>query len=584
MLRNAARFLLAIFLMLVLVNCGGGGGTTGGTTGGTGGTTTAPSAPGTPTTVAASTQVTISWSAVSGATSYNLYWSTTSGVTKTNGTKITNVSSPYTQTGLTNAATYYYVLTAVNSVGESAASPQASATPVAATITPTAGWSSAKQLASVDFFYTDIYTGAVSVNNTGTAVSLWIQSPNSSGPSSVYANVYQNGAWGTSFKLGGTGSLMPSVSVTPDGDAVAVYEQQVWDASLSYFTSSSIYSRRYNHLTGTWTAAEQIGGSPTTGYAHEPYVVVDSNGNAMAAWMDPTNQVFARRYDATLGAWEAASTQLSNSPQGAYTPRIAVDGNNVFTAVWIEDTGAYNPSLPGGGPNYPTPTARRYVGGSWGAGSQRIGWSPSDFPYGNYAGAERPWIDVNTAGDVSVVWEQIRTLADLTTQFSVDTARFDPVAGTWSAPSSIATNTNYLSWPQVAVDSTGNAMAVWVKHPPAGSSTNSNSVESSSFTKATGTWSASTLIDQGSSSVSECVMGMDSSGNVEVVWADNNGMTGRRYTATTGTWGSFNARTPASTNLILNMSDTGYAVLQGSSQTMGTTTFMNNAWSWILTP
>ncbi len=583
MLRKATRSLLAIFLLLAIVNCGGGGGggSTGGTTGGSGGTTTAPSAPGAPTTVAASTQVTISWSAISGATSYNLYWSTTSGVTKTNGTKITNVSSPYTQTGLTNSTTYYYVLTAVNSAGESAASPQVSATPVASS--PTAGWSSVKQLASVDFYYTDIYTGAASVNNTGTAVSLWIQSPTSSGPGSVYANVYQNGAWSTSFKLGDTGSLMPSVTVTPGGDAVAVYEQQVWDATLSYTTSSSIYSRRYNHLTGTWTAAELIGGSPTTGYAYEPYVVADSNGNAMAVWMDPTNQVYARRYDTTLGAWEAASTQLSNSPRGVYTPKIVVDGNNVFTAVWIEDTGAYDPSLPGGGPNHPTPTARRYVGGSWGAGSQRIGWSPTDFPYSDSDYAERPWVGVNTAGDVSVVWEQTRTLADLTTQFSVDTARFDSGSGTWSAPSSIATNSNYLSWPQVAVDSTGNAMAVWVKHdPPAGSST--SSAQSSSFNKAAGTWSAPTLIDQGSGSVSECVMGMDSSGNAEVVWADNNGMTERRYTAATGTWGAFNALTPASTSLILNMSNTGYAVLQGSSQTYGTTTFMNNDWSWILTP
>ncbi|MGD0078791.1 MAG: hypothetical protein ABSB91_09255, partial [Sedimentisphaerales bacterium] len=54
--------------------------------------------PSVPTGVTASAgdgQVSISWSAVSGATSYNIYWSTTSGVTKTNGTKITDATSPY---------------------------------------------------------------------------------------------------------------------------------------------------------------------------------------------------------------------------------------------------------------------------------------------------------------------------------------------------------------------------------------------------------------------------------------------------------------------------------------------------------
>ena len=94
--------------------------------------TATPSTPAMPTGVSASAgnaQVTISWTAVSGATSYNLYWSTTSGVTKTSGTKITGVTSPYTQTGLTNGTTYYYVVTAVTAGGESAASNQASATP-----------------------------------------------------------------------------------------------------------------------------------------------------------------------------------------------------------------------------------------------------------------------------------------------------------------------------------------------------------------------------------------------------------------------------------------------------------------------
>jgi len=74
-------------------------------------------------------QVTISWSEVSEATSYNIYWATTAGVTKTNGTKITNVTSPYIHTGLTNGTTYYYVVTTVYDTGESAESAEVSATP-----------------------------------------------------------------------------------------------------------------------------------------------------------------------------------------------------------------------------------------------------------------------------------------------------------------------------------------------------------------------------------------------------------------------------------------------------------------------
>ena len=77
-------------------------------------------------------QVTLSWTTVSGATSYNIYWATTSGVTKTTGTKIVNAASPYIQTGLAAGTSYYYIVTAVNSAGESAASTQATATTNAA--------------------------------------------------------------------------------------------------------------------------------------------------------------------------------------------------------------------------------------------------------------------------------------------------------------------------------------------------------------------------------------------------------------------------------------------------------------------
>jgi predicted phage tail protein len=76
-------------------------------------------------------QVTVSWPAVTGAASYNIYWSTTTGVTTANGTKITGVTAPYTLTGLTNGTTYYFVVTAVNSDGESTASTGVNATPTA---------------------------------------------------------------------------------------------------------------------------------------------------------------------------------------------------------------------------------------------------------------------------------------------------------------------------------------------------------------------------------------------------------------------------------------------------------------------
>lgn len=89
---------------------------------------------------AGNAQISLTWSASTGATSYNVKRSTTSGGPYTKIASPTTAS--YTDTGLTNGTPYYYVVTAVNSAGESAASSQATATPagtqadVTITITP----------------------------------------------------------------------------------------------------------------------------------------------------------------------------------------------------------------------------------------------------------------------------------------------------------------------------------------------------------------------------------------------------------------------------------------------------------------
>lgn len=99
-----------------------------------------PSAPTGVSATAATGQATISWTAVSGAASYNIYMATQVGVTKSNASTLaggmthTNVTSPFVHTSLINGTTYYFVVTAVNTAGESIESNQVSATPTAYSI------------------------------------------------------------------------------------------------------------------------------------------------------------------------------------------------------------------------------------------------------------------------------------------------------------------------------------------------------------------------------------------------------------------------------------------------------------------
>ena len=105
------------------------------TTGGGGGQTTQP--PAVPTALqatAGNAQVSLSWAASTGATSYSVKRSSTTGGPYTPVAMPTTTS--YTDTGLTNGTTYYYVVAAVNSAGTSANSNQASATPTAPVTPP----------------------------------------------------------------------------------------------------------------------------------------------------------------------------------------------------------------------------------------------------------------------------------------------------------------------------------------------------------------------------------------------------------------------------------------------------------------
>ena len=145
-------------------------------------------------------QAQLTWNASSGATSYNVKRSTTNGGPYANvATGVTTTS--FTNTGLSNGTTYFYVVTAVNASGEGPISNQASATPQGTTgtvtvtrvVSVTSPWFNEQQvrvsnttsLTALSITIVVQRTSGISFNGQYNTVGGQIQQSNSSSSSTV---------------------------------------------------------------------------------------------------------------------------------------------------------------------------------------------------------------------------------------------------------------------------------------------------------------------------------------------------------------------------------------------------------------
>lgn len=242
----------------------------------------------------------------------------------------------------------------------------------------------------------------------------------------------------------------------------------------------------------TWLAPQDLSAAGRN--ALEPQVSVNQAGDVAAIWQrsDGTNTLAQVATRPAGGGWSTPE-KVSVAGADADGPQVGIDASGSVVALWRY--------LSGG--SYRVQASTRPAGGSW-SGAQ-------DLSTASTAVFQSPQLAVNAAGDAAAVWSR-GAGGVFVTQVATR-----PAGGAWSAPQDLSPPGQDTGDADVALDPAGDAMAVWYEGPGA------NYVIKAAYRPAGGAWSASQSISAPLQSAFESRVALDASGNAVAVWERSNG-------------------------------------------------------------
>ena len=313
---------------------------------------TVPTAPQSLTATAGSSTVKLSWSAPSSnggspITGYNVYRGTSAGQESATPVATNVTTTSFTDSGLTNGTTYYYTVAAVNAVGVSPQSGEASATPQATV--PSAP------------------SGLVASAGNGSVMLSWTV-PNSDGSSGI-----------TGYKLyRGTspGSETPyATSVTS-----SFTDSSVTNGTTYYYTVAAV------NAVGTGPQSAEANATPqpaaTVPTAPQALTATGSNGAVQLSWSAPASNGGAavtsyNVYRSTTAGGEGSTPVATGVTGTSYADSPLTNGTTYYyTVAAVNAVGTGPQSAEANAtPKAGAPTAPLGLTASGGNGSVGLSWS-----------------------------------------------------------------------------------------------------------------------------------------------------------------------------------------------------------------
>jgi hypothetical protein len=270
------------------------------------------------------------------------------------------------------------------------------------------------------------------------------------------------------------------VVADPSGNLVAVWIE------------NSVLKASTKPLNMNWTSAVTLSSATPS----MPKLAVDPSGNAVAVWLDGTTVKAATKL--LSGSWSSSAALSSTS---ATSPTVALSASGDAVAAWAR--------------NNNIETSTKLFGANW---QNRVTITSS--------GSASPMISLSGSGSSAVatlVWQG--TAGTLNVIFASNKT----ISGSWNAAQTLSSPLHNAKYPQVAMDSAGNASAVWYQYDVLGTIYSGVSLQSASKI-AGGSWTDPAPLSAegiGNPALLAARIAYDNCGNALALW--NNSYDGENF-------------------------------------------------------
>ena len=324
----------------------------------------------------------------------------------------------------------------------------------------------------------------LAVNAAGRAVAVW-ECPKVGNTIVQAAMRSARGSWSAPHDLSAPGhdAHAPQVALDRAGDAVVV-----WARSNG---TDVVVQAALQRANGGWLAPQDISGPGVD--VDRPDVALDAHGNGVAVWQssDGSSSVIRAATRSAAGSW--STPQALSSGGYSERPHVGVDSAGEAVAVWSAN-----------GAHVRVRAAVRRAGGGWG--------QPETLS-GPAADALQPQLAVSPRGSAVAAWASF----DGRTYVIQSSSRTR--GGAWSAVQDISPRSPDLGAPKIALDSAGDALAVW-----RGLRSARERIQAARR-PARGAWSTPAVISRGPADADLPDVALDAAGNGAGIWQSGNGVT-----------------------------------------------------------